>query len=505
MMEVDSPDNHTPNIYSQTFNRWKTIYEQLTSTFDSFLAETISLDLAFQQPGAREWSGLEDSLVRVDTAFASLGIWTSRIRDTRSTLGTIRNQSRSLVPLGRLPNEREDELYQPSPLVSVSVASKWLRSITKSAPSLWTHIDLAIGEPYEAACLRRGRSYLRYSEQRPLYVHIIHTKHGFRDAGVINLLAPHAYRIALLDLQIDEFRAEGIVLKLFGNIASCQIKEFCLNDYTEHEEPDPNPCGRFFDGRLAEFFRSLQVVSVYGPALSLDSAAFRGLTALKFIVNSAAGFPPPLAQLRDILVACPGLRALTIAFYWLQVDPEMPVEPVFLPQLELLDLRRENTDELLGLVSCIIPGSNALTFGASFNDMPEGEITVLQNFIKQSNVTKLLLDSPSLADIPTVQPFPRFTTKFPAVQELALAEYDLQRLATERSLDTFPSLHTLHLLHCKPDPDSYHQLLDSSSVQVVYADESSYEKLSEVGSSVQYRSYFSACQGEGYLEWPLNL
>ncbi|KAG9086132.1 hypothetical protein FS749_003886 [Ceratobasidium sp. UAMH 11750] len=325
-------------------------------------------------------------------------------------------------------------------------------------------------------------------------------------AGVIKLLAPHAHRIVLLDLHTIEDYAKEIVCGLFSNITSCQIKEFCLNDYIDGI-PDGNPYRQFFDGRLAEFFRSSQIIAVGGPAFPLDTAVFHDLTALKLTIYNSAGFPPTLSQLRDVLAACPGLRALTIMYYWVQINPEVPVEPVLLPNLELLDLRKADTEELLGLVSCIIPGSSALnlTFGASVNDMPEGGIITLQNFIKQSNVTKLLLDNSLSNDTHARQSFPRFTTKFPAVQELALAECDLQRLATERFLGAFPSLHTLHLLHCKSDPSSYRQLLDSSLVQVVYADESSYEKLFEVGSSARYRSYSSVCQGEGYLEWPLDV
>ncbi|KAG8749649.1 hypothetical protein FRC12_013299 [Ceratobasidium sp. 428] len=104
------------------------------------------------------------------------------------------------------------------------------------------------------------------------------------------------------------------------------------------------------------------------------------------------------------------------------------------------------------------------------------------------------------------QLFPRFTTNFPAIRELAISNYDLEELATERSLNAFPSLHTLHLLdQSHLDRDSYPQLLNSSSVQVVYTDLPVCQDITEVAPLVQRRSYPALGTSEGYLEWPIKI
>ncbi|KAG8700212.1 hypothetical protein FRC09_006105, partial [Ceratobasidium sp. 395] len=515
------------------FDRWKTVYDQFASALRSFLAESISLDLALQNPSAREWTGLEGSLVQIDTALTSFDTQT---RNARAALGRMRNRSTSLVPITKLPSEAILQIlsltdvdcilnhrsrhytgtkhYQPSPLANVSATNKWFRDIATSTPSLWTHVDLAIGATYQEDCLRRGRAHVEHSGQSPLHVHVAQTDPMHDARGIVKLMAPHSHRIASLHLQTAESYTLNIVLGLFGNIASCQIREFYLNDPGDGE-PDGNHYQRLFDGRLHEFFRSLQIITVNGPDLPMDSAAFSGLTALKLSLCNTVMIQHTISQLRDVLAACPGLRVLSIPTYWFwaiepQTDLPVPIEPVSLPELELLDLRQmKSTDELLRLLSCIIPGSRSLTFSVSLKDLHPREISRLQDFVKQANVTRLLLDAYPRSDdeeMDVDQSFPRFTTKFSAVRELAISNYDLGEVATERALDAFPSVHTLHLLgQSHPDQNSYPQLLNSSSVQAVYTDLSIYTKIPEVAPLVHRRSYPVLGTGEGYLEWPIKI
>ncbi|KAG8701982.1 hypothetical protein FRC09_005019 [Ceratobasidium sp. 395] len=523
-----------PNVYAKAFDRWKTVYDQFASTLSSFLAESISLDLVLQNPSAREWTGLEGSLAQIDTALTSFDTQT---RNARAALGRMRNRSTSLVPITKLPAETILQIlslpdvdcilnhrsrhyigsrkrYQPSPLTSVSATNKWFRDIAISTPSLWTHVDLAIGATYQEDCLRRGRAYVEHSGQSLLHVHIAQTDPMHDSKDIVKLMAPHAHRITSLHLQTAQYNTLNIILGLFSNIASCQIREFYLNDGYD-EEPDANDYYRLFDGRLREFFRSLQIITVNGPDLSLDSAAFSGLTALKLSLYNTAMIHHTISEFRDVLAACPGLRVLSIPTYWFrtigpQTDPQVPIEPVSLPELELLDLRQmHSTDELLKLLFCIIPSSKPLTFSVSLKDLDPDEISRLQDFVKQANVTRLLLEAyPHSGDeeMDVDQSFPRFTTTFPAVRELAISNYDLRELATERALDAFPFLHTLHLLdQSHSDQNSYPQLLDSSSVQVVYMDLSIYTNIPKVAPLVRRRSYPALGTGEGYLEWPIKI
>ncbi|KAG8737809.1 hypothetical protein FRC12_017015 [Ceratobasidium sp. 428] len=106
MTKVDLlPNNEPSSIYSQVFDHWRVAYERLITTSGDFLAECSHLDSVLKQPGARNWPLLEESLVYVDTALASLNTWASHIRGALAILGTARNQSKSLVPFKQLPFE----------------------------------------------------------------------------------------------------------------------------------------------------------------------------------------------------------------------------------------------------------------------------------------------------------------------------------------------------------------------------------------------------------------
>ncbi|KAG8687189.1 hypothetical protein FRC09_013648 [Ceratobasidium sp. 395] len=525
-MDVDSPsDNQTPNACASAFSRWKTIYDNLVSTFDSFLAESTKFDPALLQPDAHKWSGFEDSLLQVDTA---LTLISTRARDARAVLGKMRNQSKTLVPMRKLPAEiivhilsfvkvdcitnyryfrNEGMPFQPLLLASASVASKWLWEVATSAPSLWTHIDLAIGKPYEQGCLRRAQSYLRLSGQKPLHVHVINTKQVEGVVEIVKLLAPHTHRIASLDLQTSGYHARGILLGLFSNIASCRIQELRINDLEEAEEPTPDDYHELFESRLSEFFRSLRVITINGPELPMNDVAFSGLTALNLSVHSSVALNQPLSKLRGVLAACPALRALSLHFYSFNAGLEMPKEPVLLPELELLDLRQtDSTDDLLGILSIITPGSAGLTFSVSYECIGEIEATKLQRFIQQWKVKRLLLETHPNQETPADDLFPRFTEGFPTVQELALVNYDLEDLVYKSSFGAFPSLCTLHLLRCRSDlPAYYDQLVSLPAIQMVYADEFSRQHIAWVGDPLaQQRSYPKAGEGEGCLEWPIR-
>ncbi|KAG8737174.1 hypothetical protein FRC10_008482, partial [Ceratobasidium sp. 414] len=480
---------------------WKNIYDNLVSSLDHFLSESEHLDSVLQQDGAREWSGLEESLAYVDAAYASLDAWSLQIDRTRRILGRVRNRSRLLVPFNKLPAEVVVHIlsladtdcifkyrnwlhkpleYQPSPLANVLVASKWLRDVAASAPSLCTHVDLSVNEPYEAAYLHHARSCLEFSGQQPLDVHVLDDTRESqrRSMGVIRTLAPHAHRISSLNIEAEEPVMNEILTNLFGNASTCQMP----------------------DGHLNEALQPLRVIMIDGAAPPLHNLSFRSLAVLKLSVFHPEGTSSTLGQFRSFLATCPELRALTLILSQFDTDLEPPNEPVFLPKLELLDIRQVGRYELLWLLSCITPGSDALTLSmGSYSLMSEDDPTQLQRFIANSNVTRLHLE-----DVKWPSEFSRI--EFPAIQELALSDYDFSVLAGGAPLDArrFPSLHTLHLLRCNPGSDIYHPLVDLSAIRLICADEPSYKLLSGVVPSVQCRSYPRISQVKDDLEWPVD-
>ncbi|KAG9122498.1 hypothetical protein FRC07_001091, partial [Ceratobasidium sp. 392] len=459
--DVDAPpNNEASNVYAQAFDRWKSSYSQLVSTLDSFLADCSHLDSVLNQPAARDWSGLEASLVYVDSALASLDTWPSRVRDARTILSTVRNQSKPLAPFNRLPAEvivhilsfiETDCIVKHRPhldrvelrpffFANISAVSTRMRNVITSTPSLWTHVDLAVGSSREVTYMSHARACLKYSGQQPLHVHIVDNEDELKEyqtASVTDLLAPHAHRIASVGFHVAQRLAREMVLGIFSGATSYQTREFCLNG-CKSKSTSPglgSYYGELFGGRLNGLLQNLQVIRIRGPSPPLQSVAFRGLTVLKLLVYETAPSIPTLLQLRSMLAGCPELQALTLAFPEIRLSTETPVEPVYLPKLELLDLRHEETNPLLSILSCITPGSSTLTLSIWAGPyMSEDDAVKIHDFINQSNVTRLLLESPyfpgDMSDPPTL-----LDREFPAIQELALCDYDLEELAEMHPLD----------------------------------------------------------------------
>ncbi|KAG8696921.1 hypothetical protein FRC08_006844 [Ceratobasidium sp. 394] len=493
--------DHSPNsaIYFQAFSHWKNVYNDLVSSLDHFLNESRHLDSVLQQDGAHGWSALEESFAYVDAAFVSLGTWSTQIDRIRRILGRVRNRSRSLVPFNKLPTSvtvyilsladtscifeyrdghHKSLEYRPSPLANVSVASKWLRDVATGTPSLWTHIDLSVNEPHETAYMHYARSCLQYSRERPLDVHILDdtSENRRRSAGVIATLAPHAHRIASLNVGASESVMNEILVSLFGKANPCQT--------------------------LGGVLQPLRVIMIDGVIPPLQNLAFHSLTVLKLSVFHPKRISPALSGFRSFLATCPELRALTLVFSQFEKGPKPPIKPVFLPKLELLDIREVETSELLWLLSCITSGSDALTLSmVPYSYMSEDDSIQLQRFVVNSNVTRLHLESVKWSSGAS-------RIDFPTVQELALSNYDLHdnAIGCPPDMNCFPSLHTLHLLQCNPARGVLERPVDLSTVRVLYADEPSYKQLSEIAPWARRRDYPQrVSQVRSALEWPVSL
>ncbi|KAG8702813.1 hypothetical protein FRC08_003235 [Ceratobasidium sp. 394] len=387
------------------------------------------------------------------------------------------------------------------------IASKHLRDISTTAPPLWTHIDLVIGSPHEEIYMRYASACLRYSGRLHLQVHIVEnqTKRIPQTAGLVGLLAPHADRIASLDLQISAPLAREIMLGLFSHPALYQLRGLCLSDGDCNF--DPEFCDRFFEGHLGESLRSLQALAVLGPLVPLDSPAYHGLTVLKLVPQKLGMFHPTLLQLAGALEGSPKLRSLSLIGCTFQAISDASIQPVSLPDLELLDLRRIRANQLLDLISSIALGSKKLAFSMSFDpEMARHDITTLQHFLQNSKITRLCIHN-TLNDGNLNWLFRVPADVLARVHELALDHYNFMHGQVEAralGVDRFPLLHTLHLLGCRLDLNRCRQLLDSSTIQVLQTEQVHYYKdLSGVVPHVKYRQYAAICQGEGDLEWPV--
>ncbi|KAG9089587.1 hypothetical protein FS749_001222 [Ceratobasidium sp. UAMH 11750] len=443
-----------------------------------------------------------------------------------------RNQSRSLVPFNKLPEELLayilsladtnyifEDRHDPypdkqilSPLISISATSKHLRDIMTRTPSIWTNISLVVDET-ECSALHQGRSYLRYSGQLPLRVCIASSILGeeVEAPDLIDLLSPHAHRIVSLNLQVSLPVAWGIIVGLFSNKSSCPVQELYLNDPDGAPEllNDDFP-DRFYEGDMDHFLRSLRVLGLRGFFVPFDTPAYHGLTVLKIMPFEFRTPHPTLLELRNALAACPQLYSLTLIECMFDISPEESIEPVYLPNLNMLDLRvTSNDDELVAIISCVVPGSNTLAFSVSFDpDMSKDTMTKLRHFMERSKVTRLCVDASldNTDDLNWLLAPP--TGEISTIQELALCAYTFEGSSIKRPLDmhSFPSLHTLHLMGCKRlTMKKCRRILNASAIQLLQMDEPRklVAKLSGIVPSVEYRRYFTICHGESDSEWPV--
>ncbi|QRV81949.1 F-box-like domain protein [Ceratobasidium sp. AG-Ba] len=483
---------------------------------ECFLDESISLDSMLQQPEARSWAGLENSLLTVSESIASMDECDAQIRMTRPTLLKMRNRSATLVPLNRLPTEvvahillylnldrdapdrygsckgREQSCI---PLANLLSASQLTSRLVAAAPSVWSDLDLIIGRDHSNAHMRYASYGLKYSGQLPLHVRVFGgTAIGFEVESLGNLLAPHASRIESLELVYSSsIVTRWLLLHVFKNVQYTILKRLDILDGRDSGSPN------FFGDHIEGILRSLQVVRVTGPLAFFNRPTSCSITVLKVSFLNFRVLIPTLEQLTIVLRACPELRVLTLMGFVLRSGHSGTTNRATLPKLELLDLRGVTTPSVVGLVSRMKIGSRNLTFSMSFDPtMTRGDALALRDFFKNSSVTRLCLNHRSSLD-DVITRFPR--NMFSDIQELVLE--GKSRSSWSLDVRSFPSLQTLHLLSYNL-PENIHNFnltaLRSRAVQnnlILYSD-----LRSDTDFPMQYRQYDTAFQDEDDFEWP---
>ncbi|KAG8796164.1 hypothetical protein FRC12_003755 [Ceratobasidium sp. 428] len=251
-----------------------------------------------------------------------------------------------------------------------------------------------------------------------------------------------------------------------------------------------------------------------GLFIPFASLAYHGLTVLEIAPHEFRTSNPTLVELRNALAACPKLRYLALIECWFETDSRVPIKPVLLLGLEILDLRMTADDEeLVAVMSCIDSGPNELAFSVSLDpDMSEDAMASLLRFIRQSNVTRLCIDSTledGLADLDWLLGLPQGETL--AIRELALCTYYFREGTSFKqplSADRLPFLHTLHLMKWERlDVRICRQVLETSAVQVLRFDE---PQCGTVQEMTKVAPFIEPCRfspgvsyTEGNLEWPL--
>lgn len=383
-------------------------------------------------------------------------------------------------------------------------------------PHLWTHIDLTIGQLQDEGHRFYVEPALQRSEQLPLHVHIAEFGAKIRNNRfdiAVSLLAPHASRILSLRVACGLISARETVLGIFRHTAPKSLCAFHLHDTYNYEagEQIADVLNLLFASDSETSPRSLQTLSLRMSCLPIQNFTFSELVELKLVLEMPGAFTPTLSQVAGVLAACPRLRVLALVKLGLSTESEVPVCPVFLPNLEILDLRATHITALLPLLSIMALSSTPLSISVSVDPHSSiDDLRRLRPFLQRSFTTRLcMVAMQGIGDLDMLLEF--LADELPSIEELALYHWPMRHQPT-RSLNTdhFSRLHTLHIIQCSIEPDVLRYLVAHSAVQLVqiepspYGDYYSSEDLSDIGPSVRDRKYQVIGTGEPDFEWPLG-
>ncbi|QRV81976.1 F-box-like protein [Ceratobasidium sp. AG-Ba] len=510
--------------YLNIFDRWNHSYRQLAPVLESFLRESAELDLALQLHAAGDALTTDETL-QVNAALESLEVYNSKICQIRATLGSMRNSFKSLVPISRLPAELIGYILSLSevkcmtnnaengpgtrpivPLANVMLINKRWRRAAVNTPSLWSHLDLVVGGPQEDCYLGRTQLCLTRSLQLPIHVHVIDHRLGYdaKCIRLIELLKPHAHRIASLHLQLGLEQQNDIIFGLFASAARCHAKELCLSNGQLVDETEVSQA--LSDSRLSHFLLPLQTLAMSGVVLPPNSPACRNLTTLKLVsyLDIATHLTRP--DLMATLTCCPGLRSLTLIGYELG-NYSPTANTISLPQLELLDLRQATVTQILGIISFITLSSNLQTFCVTFyEDMSEQDAARLWQHLAKAKIKRLFIENAQdIGDLNKLSMFP--AALFSHVEELALGTFDFEPDIVVDPLDSsqLPYLRTLHLVGCRVSHSHCRQLVEGLAIDTIGHDWDIQPGEVSAGNvlPIRQRKYLSLCRGEDSLEWPM--
>ncbi|KAF8610162.1 hypothetical protein BDV93DRAFT_8808 [Ceratobasidium sp. AG-I] len=342
--------------------------------------------------------------------------------------------------------EQALSLLSPESLANVCV---YWRNLLHNTPTLWTHIDLSIDQPWDSNFAFHAQRSLDRANQLPLYVHIEGNEWSSDSQAAVDLLAPYANRIVSLDLPSNALTAHSILLGLFSApyCGSVQYLSLCDGDSEESDETRGG-ASLFSTGSLDAFLISLRSLNLVYFSLDYDSPAFQGLTELA--VFSSPYLEPTPSQLTQVLTACPALRSLALVGMSLTAG-DLPVNAANLPDLQTLDLRRTSFGDVVTITSCILPRRGlSMSFSLNMNESGRNkhDLSPLLSFFKRFHVARLFMQTSGFEKLELDVLFCSLGNSLPSLRELALDGGTLAHGLVEGCLltDRFPQLHTLHIL-----------------------------------------------------------
>ncbi|KDQ10039.1 hypothetical protein BOTBODRAFT_58385 [Botryobasidium botryosum FD-172 SS1] len=322
----DEPASVDVLPHNAAFATWKTRLGELGGSIQAYLAAVETLresTLALASPGHD--SPFVDALYHeIDANLSKIKSMEAQMCIGRTALQSMRNQSRVLAPINRLPveilsrifsmsiEEEKDSVKCRSPGQTNFVDTppqvcRYWRDVAFHTSSLWTHITLHESMPHHRT---RAELSLKRSKRLPLHISVEFMSEG--DApwlnDVVDLLLPHISRCVSLKIVVNGVvQLEHLLRALMGHRPPLQMKSITWTNKLPTDSP------LLYDGSY-DAMQGAEHLSLTGVAFGwgdLTCAGLLSLTISDFVTACHSSWGPP-DHFEDLLRGCPMLEYLEL-------------------------------------------------------------------------------------------------------------------------------------------------------------------------------------------------
>ncbi|KDN42459.1 hypothetical protein RSAG8_06776, partial [Rhizoctonia solani AG-8 WAC10335] len=463
----------------QTFQRWKDAQKALDHAMQHYLESTVALQSSIH---SRTYP-IESISVRNTLAEAWLN--DSPIPDKGSILAQaqvhLNRMCNSVLLINTLPYELLFRIFQFATLpafhtqhdtmisnssqrvdykgllILTTVCSHW-RSVLTETSSFWSRFELDTRNPIEMEC-QRADIYLDRARGTPQSLFINErTSRYFYNGDFKMILGLIGSRLEdLTQLALLNFPDVQLVMRIIFHLLKLgkpgllhiQSPEFINTGDAELAE------------QVTAILDPIRSLSLRGVRFAWDSPVYHKLVQLQ-IGNIPYESSPRIHDMVDILSACPSLRMLKISDMSILPCDTAPLEPVYLTELEHLDLVALTYESLELLLPMIVPQSRDLSLRITLLAFEDSLTSAIRSFLKRANVTRLFVQQDLIARCLPVVPNLRALVVDLGEQPggACLSEFYYRDGSNDRPILRCPKLHTLHLYSGSVTTDAIQETIE---------------------------------------------
>ncbi|CAE6467005.1 hypothetical protein ACGC1H_003458 [Rhizoctonia solani] len=470
----------------QTFQRWKDAQKALDYAIQHYFESTVALRASIHSRNYPiESLSVRDTLAE-SWVNAPIPDKDSQLAQAQVHLNLMHN---SVLLVNTLPHELLLRIFrfaalsavhnQPEPMISnsservdfkdllvlTSVCSHW-RSILLESASFWSRFELDTRNSIETECQRAG-IFLDRARGAPQSLFINERSSRYFQNGdfetileMIGSRLDDLTQLALLNIPDFELVMQ-VILHLLKLGKPGVLRTLTIHMETHIQAPEFISTG---DAELVEQAASILApidsLSLRGVKFAWDSPVYHNLVQLQ-IGNIPYESSPHVRDILDILFACPLLRMLRISNMTILQGDTTPLEPVYLTQLEHLDLIALTYESLDLLLPLIVPQSKDLSLRITLLAFEDHLASAIHSFLKRTNVTRLFLQQDlirrCLPAIPDLHALVIDLCEQPGGP--CLSEFSYRNGSDDCLIPRCPNLHTLHFYSGSVTVDAVQEII----------------------------------------------